>query len=251
MARARFEQLTDLVLVEIVASLPMPHVLRFARLGHWRMQQSFFRPWVTKRMTAVCFKITLKAYQTDSSFITAFCSEAVLKRLHGKVVLEPKRLKEPSYYEAFTSLMSRVPGKLYLQIGDYTYLMGDLSQVREFFERTNRMNDVVYVRHIYSGQTKKLIGFFPNVVLEYLHCYRNGRQEVLFRRVLLNGRHVISVLRAVTPNIVNKFVPLCREPPLPPHLVGVCENIYTGYPMLTHKRICCSRCENFEYLCCE
>ena len=53
MLNTNFEKLSSLVLVDILAALPMEHVVRVARLGHENLRDACFLKWVKDRMTHV------------------------------------------------------------------------------------------------------------------------------------------------------------------------------------------------------
>ena len=50
-----FETLSQLVLVDVIASLPLEHVVRMACLGHDRLRQTSSLKWVADRMSEVNF----------------------------------------------------------------------------------------------------------------------------------------------------------------------------------------------------
>ena len=63
MLETKFCELSSLVLVDILAALPMEHVVRMARLGHERLRHTCSLKWVKDRMTDVTFEEVLRAYQ--------------------------------------------------------------------------------------------------------------------------------------------------------------------------------------------
>ena len=74
MEEKKFEKLSSLVLVDVLAALPMEHVVRMARLGHERLRQTCSLKWVTDRMTDVSFGIVLKAYRARDAVAAAMMS---------------------------------------------------------------------------------------------------------------------------------------------------------------------------------
>ena len=77
----KFEWLSSLVLVDVLAALPMEHVVRMARLGHERLLHTASLKWVTNRMTDVSFGIILKTCRARDAVAAAFCTDSVLKKL--------------------------------------------------------------------------------------------------------------------------------------------------------------------------
>ena len=73
--KAKFSELSSLVLVDTLAALPMEHVVRMARLGHERLRQTCSLKWVTDRMTDVSFSTVFKAYQARAPMTAVFLFE--------------------------------------------------------------------------------------------------------------------------------------------------------------------------------
>ena len=86
MAR-NFNEMSSLVLVDILAALPMNHVVRMARLGHERLRQTCSLKWVTDRMTNVTFGEVVKAHQVGGDVVEVSCTSSLVNRLGGKDVV--------------------------------------------------------------------------------------------------------------------------------------------------------------------
>ena len=83
----KFCELSSLVLVDILAALPMEHVVRMARLGHERLRYTASLRWVIDRMANVSFKTIVKAQQARGDAAKTFCTNAMIKRLYGRIVV--------------------------------------------------------------------------------------------------------------------------------------------------------------------
>ena len=113
MKRVSLQQLSDLVLVDILAALPMCAAVRLAQLGHQRLQAISCRPWVLKRMADVNFPAAVKAYQAGGRVREAFCSEAVLRRLYGRIDALPYERTLTLLREPIVNILSEIPGHIY------------------------------------------------------------------------------------------------------------------------------------------
>ena len=61
-AKAGFEALSQLALLDILAALPMEHVASMTRLGHERLRQTFSLKWVADRMSDVTSEVAVYVY---------------------------------------------------------------------------------------------------------------------------------------------------------------------------------------------
>ena len=88
MTISTFDGLSSLVLVDVAAAVPMEHVLRMARLGNSKFRQTCRLKWVTGRMTNVTFECLVRASLAGREFVDAFCTQIIMKILHGKVTID-------------------------------------------------------------------------------------------------------------------------------------------------------------------
>ena len=114
MEKSAFGELSSLVLVDTLAALPMECVVRIARLGHERLRQTCLLKWVTDRMTDVTTKGVVRAQQAGGDVADVFSTNAVLKKLHGKVLLSSSNFESPGQIEAFLETAGKVPGKIHI-----------------------------------------------------------------------------------------------------------------------------------------
>ena len=215
MKRVSLEQLSDLVLLDIMAALPMCAAVHFAQLGHQRLQAMSCRPWVFKRMADVSFPSAVKAYQAGGRVREAFCSEVVLKRLYGRID-EPLYQKEdqfrrfygriykPSYQmqdhfprQDILAVLSKVPGCILWNLKGY--------EIIRFLEEVSPAISckIKYISNRSLRPDFVSIEDFPNIIV--CSSFRNERKSrvaVYYRPALLNGRHVVDVLKAVRKPLV-------------------------------------------------
>ena len=105
MEAAGFEALSDLVLVEILAALPLRQALRMMRLAGPKLRQICSRPWVVRRTTDVEFPTVVEAYLAGGDVRAALCIDAVLRKLYGKIVIHVAELNNDFYQKACLTLI--------------------------------------------------------------------------------------------------------------------------------------------------
>ena len=179
------EQLSDPVLMDILAALPMWAAVRLAQLGHKRLKDISCRPWVLMRMTEVNFPTAVKAYQAGARVRKAFCSEAVLRRLYGRISNLPYQRGKRFPRGAVGHIMKKVPGRIHCEATDkkiLEFLWDSDPDVRDKVIFMTEMN----LYFMYIGMTP-----FPNLIA----CSYADTTEVLYRPSRLHGRHVVDVLR--------------------------------------------------------
>ena len=195
-----FENLTSLILVDILAALPMEHVMRMARLGHERLRHTCSLKWVTDRMTDVTFGNIVRARQTGGHVAEVFCTDPLLKRLKGRVVVVENDFKSAGYKNDLIYMATQVPGTLHFHV------VTAPSPVAGVERKTivKLVSDLVkYVNATYCSWTSaQILSLYPitespAVVFNYQFNRELARHTAIFRPALMNGRHIIDVLRAV------------------------------------------------------
>ena len=208
------------MLVDILAALPMEHVVRMALLGHESQRQACSLEWVTDRMTDVCFKAVLKArstmgpascsnslikklkgtffktYTAESDVANAFCTKSVLKRLDGKLHMTCRDFIYNT--NECLKIVKNVPGKLWLRI-EYEIPIEEEKHYKKLMTTLDKFPSCTYVSVIINDgySIGKPIQKMPEMVFEYHENIEGQYQVVFYRPVLLNGRHIVDVLRAV------------------------------------------------------
>ena len=202
MKDTKFEELTSLVLVDILAALPMAHVLRMARLGHERLRQTCSLKWVTDRMSDVIFGTIVKAHQVGGDAAATFCSKSLMKRLKGRVVITGYDCKQARFMDACVKLVKQVPGLLHLcHMSPKTptcLLLESCRTCKKFGVAMKKQNNLTY-SSVTSDEDFDyvLIDESPALVFDYEYTLDKEYHFVLYRPALLNGRHIIDILRAV------------------------------------------------------
>ena len=187
MNRVLLEQLSDLVLVDIVAALPMWAAVRLAQLGNRRLQAISCRRWVLKRMTDVHFIATVKAYQAGGVVRKAFCSAAVLKRLHGRI----NNLRYQLNGKGVIRLMHKVPGHLFLDRISHSFVVFLKEAPEDIRSR------IIYLNTLHRSPLE--VNSFPNLIVSY--SIVPSRLGVSYRPALLNARHHITVVNALREDV--------------------------------------------------
>jgi len=195
--KMEFERLSDLVLADILAALPLQKALQVAQCGNGRLQRLAQLPWLLNRMSDVDFPTTLKAYRAGGWVREAFCCQTVLKRLYGRVHVYAHELVDG--LNACFELLEKVPGRLLVYTHDLT-LHEDYWDLLEnsFFAGfpNNKREQVLYVVSTIHHTDHSVVSCFPNLVF-FSHNWEYEIQFNLYRPPLLNGRHLLDVIRAI------------------------------------------------------
>lgn len=204
MSSPKFNHLTDLVLTDILAALPMPQVMRVTRVGSPRLRRICSRRWVTARMTDVTFRAAAAACVAGSDEEEVFCERSVLKRLYGKVLVKvADDFDDPAYVRACVALANKVPGKLNVcviwpeNIGRFFETQMFLLKCFHYSFMNNLSGDVRYIMSIGTSLHFDVWPAFPNLVCEYGYERYDHQHNALYKPEKLNERNVIDVLRAV------------------------------------------------------
>ena len=177
-----------------MAALPMSAAVRLAQLGCQRLLQVSCRPWVLRRVGEVNFPTVVKAYQEEGCLKEAFCSEAVLKRLYGRIDDLSYEMEDPFPNEEIEDILSQVPGYIHFNHLGYNFtnfLMKLPSDTR---------CKVKYMTNLPGWFTIDFLKCFTNLVA----CCSKPTQSIIsqhtcvsYRPALLNGRSVFDVLCAL------------------------------------------------------
>ena len=199
------EGLTDLVLIDILSALPMRQVLRVMRLGSPRLRQKCGLPWVTRRMANVSFDVVVEACVAEEDACEALCSHPVMKRLFGAVLLKVDDLEDETYKKVCIKQADRTPGNLHLYL---KYIQGRdkyeiaTKNVKHFMFTLEKPENILCITYakwtLFSDSLTWPL--FPNLLCEQqLVPKEHGcRQGIKYRPALLNGRHIVDVVRAIS-----------------------------------------------------
>ena len=195
-----FANLSQLVQVEILAALPMKHVVRLARLGHESLRQNFSLKWVTDRMTDVTFGVIARTYEMGGSVAEAFTRDYILKRLSGKIVIEDHGFKSKLNENTCAELLVKIKGRVHLHL-DYGSVSNPRreNQFNNFLQIFRLHTNIFYLTHIIGGNITYSFrsGFYDRVPFDYQYEPRKRLHRVYNKPALLNGRHIVDVIRTV------------------------------------------------------
>ena len=199
MCKPKFSQLSQLVLVDIAAALPMAHGVRMALLGNDGLRQTCSLKWVTARMADVSFEALVLAHRFSPTR-EVFCSEPVRKRLYGRCIFDTDKFRYGSYSRDCKELAEKVPGWLHIHVKISRHDPSRLSKVALVFITTLDVAcKLLYVTGISQLHLSDDISFMnqiPELIFAYNSYYRLIN-DITYRPALLKGRHVLDVLRAV------------------------------------------------------
>ena len=194
--KTKFCGLSSLVLVDTLAALPMEHVVRMARLGHGRLQQTCSLKWVTQRMTNVTFKAIVQARQAGNDMTEGFRTKSVMKRLNGRVVISNIDIENPNFLKALKKTAKQLGGGLHGHLEGLNFQTTDDHEFKKLLAVLRRFS---YASYIYRPGMfcPSLMNRLPELSFEYKRSTDGQYHLVDYRPALLNGRHVVDVLRAV------------------------------------------------------
>ena len=188
-------RLTDLVLVDILAALPMRDAFRLARLGNKRLRDMSCRAWVLARVTDVDFPVILAAYQAGGQVREAFYRTSVLKRLYGRVFLSMRDIQH-------VGLLGKIPGYLHFHFEDHEGYdaEADFFWYRSDFIESLPSHTKEKLKYVTTKETdildEQVISRFPSLVFEHQE-EEDDWNRVYYQPHNLNGRHILDVLLAV------------------------------------------------------
>jgi len=190
-------ELSTLVLCDVLAGMPMRQLVRLQRLGQPRLAALCSLAWVTQRMTHVHSNTVLEAYLHREE-LYAFCGSGVLKRLHGKVIIDGSKMEYPEYVEAYAAMVNRVPGKLHLHF-NFIELTQRRSLLLDSLLDCIRNANVIYVTSCKCIYGKSFSEVFPNLIFIYTCLHLEDKCFIWSSTPSMNGRFAVDVLRAVLP----------------------------------------------------
>ena len=200
MDASKFEQLSSLVLVDILGALPMEHVLRISRLGHERLRHTASLKWVTNRMTHVDFGTIVKASELGGDVANTFCTDSILKSLKGKIPIAKVNFTTRIFTSFYFNLVEQVPGFVHFCFTNDFFALSK-EDIRKSISSVAYCN----LKNLsYISLTKKVLEFKTHMIcssqtmrFEYQYMTEDKRHFVRYRPALMNGRHIVDVLRAV------------------------------------------------------
>ena len=197
---SKFEKMSSLVLVDILAALPMEQVVRMARLGHETLRHTCSLKWVKDRMSDVTFPAMLTAYQAKGDVAKAFCIEPLMKRINGKVARQRLNFKDEKEVHEHVELIERMPGRLAICLDLYGFYTNEEAERLGNFLMKLKQNHRIAYTSLTLNNNELAVGMIkncPEMVLEHDYYPGKNLNIVCYRPALLNGRHVFDVLRAV------------------------------------------------------
>ena len=186
------------MLVDILAALPMEHVLRKARLGHDNLRRGCSLKWVTDRMTDVHFRAVVKAHQVGGDVAAAFSSYSVKKRLKGKIVMSRHIFETTGLMDAYVNILKEVPGKIVVCAEGFDYNNFETVNQADMSARAlSSLTNLTYFSTTFDGASLSMILYCPWLVFVYKRVIGQHSHFVVYRPALLNGRHIVDVVSAV------------------------------------------------------
>ena len=201
MAKTGFITLSQLALVDILAALPMDYVVRVARLGHERLRKTCSLKWVTDRMIDVNFEAAVYVHWTVPEMRGKFCTDSIIKRMYGRIFVRVELLKFEPYREACVELADKVVGRwmLYMWHPNIFDNWERIQTMSSFIESLKTSHNIIYTA--LTGFCSRYLGeksYMPHLVFQYSYDSLQ-MQNVFYRPLRLNGRHIVDVVRAVWP----------------------------------------------------
>ena len=200
------DRLTELTLLEVLASLPMEQVVRLMRVGSPRLRRLCSRKWVTDRMTNVTFDSACDAHRAGEEVLETFSKVSVLRRLYGDIRIDVIYLNDPAYFQACMFIAKKVPGSLFLRIQNGMYyaphnsvgldwrVTKRLKILEKLIVKTNRL---FYINVVNLCVTHLDLRRFSKVIISRVFDTCCNRIILEYRPALLKGRHIDDVAAPV------------------------------------------------------
>jgi len=200
--RRSFDALSDLVVADVVASLPLERVCQMFEIGSPKLQRICSLKWVMQRMTHVNFRDLCSASTANDHVKDVFCTEIVLRRLYGRVFMcEIDNDCEGTYFKTCMYMLDRMNGRFHISFDLFEFEYPEIALM--FVNAFTRLKSVYYISYRGYFHNMPELVHFPNAIFSYGYgsvAFRNRfkASKILFRPGLLtNGRHVAEVLRTV------------------------------------------------------
>ena len=203
MEKGMFERVSSPVLWDILAALPMEHLVRMARLGHETIKQASCSTWVTDRMANVNFESVISAYLGGHDITNAFISPRIMKRLNGKIVVNDENLVFIGRTNIYANLAGGVPGILHLHVKRNPHWCTEVldAELKSFISSIRMFSSLRYITCHYEYfpvnvlQTG-VIGKFPATVFNYVQFpgLQEKTNKIYYRPAAFNGRDTLDVL---------------------------------------------------------
>ena len=193
------ENLTELILIDILSALPFKEVVRLLSSNSSKLQCLFEQAWIQNHATDVAFKDLVKACTISENLKQACCNETILRNLNGVVDIT-NDVDVKSHLAICADIINKVPGVLHIHIHDY--LGGTGSVILELFRDMSCLERVSYIT--WSSNTLHILSralrMMPQLVFFFRPQTVNGH-SVVFRPGLLNSRHIVDVINDVTAEV--------------------------------------------------
>ena len=217
-----FKGLSLLVRVDVLAALPSDVLLKVARCGNTTLRQTCSLKWVMDRMIDdlnfmtdkleyILFSTFVDAFLIGGDIEASFCKGSIMKRVRGFIDVQSIEQRRgtntfgTTYLSIVGKLLKKVPGPLFV-----TWMTDDVadSELELYFNNAVVAPKVFYVWEFTTVQKPmpSLIGVASNLIFYYvikesarfnLVYYPPKLHSVYYRPALLNGRHIIDVVRTV------------------------------------------------------
>ena len=151
-------------------------------------------------MTHVDFEAIVKTSEMGGDAAKTFCTDSVMKRLKGKLSVEELYIKKTKFIKTYVDLAKQVPGRLFFSLKENdTCTLDVYEQLVLFLDAINKVANVTYASQVAKQPyfNNYRIWKSPDMLFEYYYSSHYKRSLIYYRPALLNGRHVVDVLRAV------------------------------------------------------
>ena len=204
--KTSFEGLSSLVLVDLLAALPQDFVMKVVFWGNRRLRQTCCLKWVTDRMTEIDFVWFVDASLIGGDVETNFCIGSIMKRAYGIVDIDSiERTFGNTCLSVVGKLLKQLPGPLFVTI--WRDEVAD-SQLEPYLNNAVVAPKVFYVweRTTVRKPLRSLVGVASNLIFYYVSVgierfnsvdCQPLLHSVYYRSALLNGRHIIDVVRTI------------------------------------------------------
>ena len=191
------QRLTDIVLGDILAALPMREVVRMMQFPSKKLKTACSKSWVINRMTAVDFASVVKAWRAGGRVRRTLCIDSVFTRLYGRIVLKCGFF--PSNMIGSVNVFELIPGPKHV----ISHGLGMSHTVEFIFRVTKRgyIGTIPYITVVQDMDRCVSLDMLRRNIVPHdlIFCYEYNAEtkdhRILFDSMALNGRHVLDVVR--------------------------------------------------------
>ena len=123
---------------------------------------------MTDLMTDITFGAIVRVHQTGGDMVEIFCTNAIMKKLHGKVKISNDDPDDPCYMNSTAEIIEQLSGRLLIYVEGSTFFN---FKNRECIKLVAALNRMFYVSQTIKRGSRDiyLLGHISNLLFNYIH----------------------------------------------------------------------------------